>query len=92
LSSIITLAVRTGKFITRNLPSLEYLDDSAGILVKRVKPNFKALGPKVGGLMKKLTETKRMFELMCFNSKSIRIRLQADIGFLESEISRRKYN
>ena len=55
-----------------NVESLEYLDDSAGILVKRVKPNFKALGPKVGGLMKKLTEKVAEFS-------------QIDINYLEDK-------
>ncbi|CAN5453434.1 isoleucine--tRNA ligase [soil metagenome] len=38
-----------------NVEAIEYLHDASGILVKRVKPNFKALGPKIGGLMKQLT-------------------------------------
>jgi isoleucyl-tRNA synthetase len=33
---------------------LEYLKDTAGILVKRVKPNFKTLGPRYGKVMKQL--------------------------------------
>jgi isoleucyl-tRNA synthetase len=38
-----------------NIESIEFLDDASNILVKKLKPNFKALGPKVGGLMKQLT-------------------------------------
>jgi isoleucyl-tRNA synthetase len=35
-----------------NVKELEYLDDSAGILVKKIKPNFKTLGPRFGKSMK----------------------------------------
>jgi isoleucyl-tRNA synthetase len=31
-----------------NIKSVEYLDDASGVLSKKVKPNFKALGPKFG--------------------------------------------
>jgi isoleucyl-tRNA synthetase len=35
-----------------NIKSVEYLDDASGVLSKKVKPNFKALGPKFGKDMK----------------------------------------
>jgi isoleucyl-tRNA synthetase len=35
-----------------NIKSIEYITDTAGILVKKIRPNFKVLGKKVGGLMK----------------------------------------
>jgi isoleucyl-tRNA synthetase len=38
-----------------NVEEIEFLDDAGTMLVKKIKPNFKALGPKVGGLMKQLT-------------------------------------
>lgn len=37
-----------------NVKELEYLDESAGFLVKRIKPNFKTLGPRYGKLMKEI--------------------------------------
>jgi isoleucyl-tRNA synthetase len=37
-----------------NVEEMQFLDDDAGILVKKVKPNFKSLGPKAGGMMKEL--------------------------------------
>ncbi|MFM2155904.1 MAG: hypothetical protein RL516_653 [Bacteroidota bacterium] len=40
-----------------NVEALEYMSDDNSILVKKVKPNFKALGPKIGGLMKQLAAT-----------------------------------
>ncbi|MGR3810650.1 isoleucine--tRNA ligase [Jiulongibacter sp. NS-SX5] len=35
-----------------NIKAVEYLDDDSGVLSKKVKPNFKALGPKYGKDMK----------------------------------------
>ncbi len=37
-----------------NVKEIEYLSDTAGILVKRIKPNFKTLGPRYGKLMKEI--------------------------------------
>lgn len=39
-----------------NVKDLEYITDTAGILVKRLKPDFKKLGPRYGKLMKPLAE------------------------------------
>jgi isoleucyl-tRNA synthetase len=33
---------------------VEYIDDTASVLVKKIKPNFKTLGPRYGKLMKEL--------------------------------------
>ncbi|TCO08806.1 isoleucine--tRNA ligase [Natronoflexus pectinivorans] len=35
-----------------NVKEMEYLKDSSGVLVKKIKPNFKVLGPKYSKLMK----------------------------------------
>ncbi len=35
-----------------NVKEVEFIDDASGILKKRVKPNFKALGPRFGKQMK----------------------------------------
>ena len=37
-----------------NVKGVEYITDTTGIVKKRVKPNFKVLGPKVGPNMKKI--------------------------------------
>ncbi|MCX6235395.1 MAG: isoleucine--tRNA ligase [Bacteroidetes bacterium] len=37
-----------------NVKEIEYLSDISGILVKKIKPNFKTLGPKYGRLMKQI--------------------------------------
>jgi isoleucyl-tRNA synthetase len=38
-----------------NVKELEYLKDTSGILVKKIKPNFKVLGPRYGKMMKELS-------------------------------------
>jgi isoleucyl-tRNA synthetase len=35
-----------------NVKEIEYLTETAGIIVKKIKPNFKALGPRFGKMMK----------------------------------------
>lgn len=42
-----------------NVKEIEYVSDTAGIVTKKAKPNFKALGPKLGTLMK---QAKSIFE------------------------------
>ncbi len=37
-----------------NIKQIEYLTEDSGILVKKIKPDFKALGPKYGKMMKQL--------------------------------------
>ncbi len=55
-----------------NLKSIEYITDTSGIISKKIKPNFKALGPKVGKDMKLVAEA--------LNNMS-----QQDISRLENE-------
>ena len=38
-----------------NVKEIEYITDTAGILVKRIKPNFKTLGPRFGKQMKEVS-------------------------------------
>ncbi len=38
-----------------NVKKVEFLYDSAGIIKKKIKPNFKTLGPKYGKLMKQIS-------------------------------------
>jgi isoleucyl-tRNA synthetase len=37
-----------------NIKSIQYVDSAAGILVKKIKPDFKKLGPRYGKIMKDL--------------------------------------
>jgi isoleucyl-tRNA synthetase len=38
-----------------NVKEVEYIDDTASILVKKIKPDFKSLGPRYGKLMKEIS-------------------------------------
>ncbi|GAB3928340.1 isoleucine--tRNA ligase [Larkinella terrae] len=40
-----------------NVKSVEFIDDASGILKKKIKPNFKTLGPKFGPMMKDVATT-----------------------------------
>jgi isoleucyl-tRNA synthetase len=55
-----------------NVKEMEYLGDSSGVLVKRIKPNFKELGPRFGKSMKSI-------------SAAVAQMSQADIARLERE-------
>jgi len=55
-----------------NVKELQYLDDTEGVLVKKIKPNFKTLGPRFGKAMKAVSAA--------INSMS-----QSDIALLERE-------
>ncbi len=44
-----------------NVKTVEYLGDDAGILVKKIKPNFKTLGPRFGKLMKQIAAVVMQF-------------------------------
>jgi isoleucyl-tRNA synthetase len=44
-----------------NVKELEYLIDTAGVLVKSIKPNFKTLGPKYGKIMKQIAAEVNQF-------------------------------
>ena len=38
-----------------NVKEVEFIDDTASILVRKIKPNFKTLGPRYGKLMKEIS-------------------------------------
>jgi isoleucyl-tRNA synthetase len=38
-----------------NVKSVEYIHETEGVLVKKIKPDFKVLGPKYGKLMKQIS-------------------------------------
>lgn len=44
-----------------NVKGIEFISDSAGILVKKIKPNFKSLGPKFGKQMKAIAALVNQF-------------------------------
>ncbi len=37
-----------------NVKEMEFITDTSGVLVKKIKPNFKTLGPKYGKIMKQI--------------------------------------
>jgi isoleucyl-tRNA synthetase len=45
-----------------NIKEIEYLSETAGILVKKIKANFKTLGPKYGKLMKQIANEIESFD------------------------------
>ena len=65
--SRIMIPVTNGKFKERfeavkdlilsevNVKEVEYIEDTSGILVKKIKPNFKTLGPRYGKMMKQIS-------------------------------------
>ncbi len=55
-----------------NVKAVEYLSDATGIIHKKIKPNFKTLGPKYGKLMKEISNAIGQFS-------------QQDIGTLERD-------
>jgi isoleucyl-tRNA synthetase len=44
-----------------NVKEIELLKDTTGVLVKKIKPNFKALGPRFGKQMKSIAEIVNQF-------------------------------
>jgi isoleucyl-tRNA synthetase len=44
-----------------NVKEVEYIDDTASVLVKKIKPNFKTLGPRYGKLMKEISTAISLF-------------------------------
>lgn len=44
-----------------NVKELEYITDTKGVLVKKIKPNFKTLGPKFGKQMKEISSAVAAF-------------------------------
>lgn len=45
-----------------NVKEIEYITEDSGVLVKKIKPNFKSLGPKYGKLMKQLAAAINQFD------------------------------
>ena len=44
-----------------NVKELELLSDTTGVLVKKIKPNFKSIGPKYGKQMKSISKAVNQF-------------------------------
>ena len=59
-----------------NVKELEYLDDTTGVLVKKIRPNFKTLGPRYGKLMKQIASA-----IASFTAEDI-ARIESDGRFM----------
>ncbi|WP_275315871.1 isoleucine--tRNA ligase [Tenacibaculum bernardetii] len=68
-----------------NVKEIELLDDASGILVKQIKPNFKALGPKFGKDMKLIAS-----EIQRFTQEDI-IKIEKE-GTISVEINDKMIN
>lgn len=62
-----------------NVKELDFMDADSGVLVKKIKPNFKTLGPKYGKDMKSISAT-----ILQFQNSDIQ-QIESD-GFIELEI------
>ena len=49
-----------------NIKEIEFISDTDGVITKKIKPNFKTLGPKLGGDMKLVAE-----QISAFSQKQI---------------------
>ncbi len=45
-----------------NVKEVEFLTDTEGVIKKRIKPNFKTLGPKYGKIMKQISTAVNLFD------------------------------
>ncbi|MDO6812749.1 isoleucine--tRNA ligase [Tenacibaculum soleae] len=68
-----------------NVKEIELLDDASGILVKQIKPNFKALGPKFGKDMKLIAN-----EIQKFTQEDI-IKIEKE-GVISVEVNDKMIN
>ena len=48
-------AVRDLVLTEVNVKEVEYIEDTSSLLIRKIKPNFKALGPRYGRLMKEIS-------------------------------------
>jgi len=72
-----------------NVKSLSFVENTAGILVKRIKPDFKKLGPKCGKQMKQVAaifKEMRQDEIAAFENQS-GCKINIDGQIIDVEIS-----
>nr|MBC7611604.1 isoleucine--tRNA ligase [Pseudopedobacter sp.] len=67
-----------------NIKDIEYITDTAGFIKKKIKPNFKTLGKKLGKNMKEIAAA-----ITNFNDEAIAVFEQK--GFIEIETGTAKY-
>lgn len=77
-----------------NVKTIEFIDDTSGILVKDIKPNFKVLGPRFGKDMKHVSQAIQKMDAKAIaeleRNKSIELQINGEatrINLEEVEIS-----
>ena len=70
-----------------NVKGIEFITDASGILVKKIKPNFKTLGPKYGKMMKQIAAVITEFSNADINKIEQDGIYMAEIGGEKIEIS-----
>lgn len=70
-----------------NVKEIEYITDTSGVLVKNIKPNFKVLGKKVGGLMKEVAALIVTFSQEQIQTLEQEKRLLVEIGGKSIELT-----
>ncbi|MGL4673984.1 MAG: class I tRNA ligase family protein, partial [Wohlfahrtiimonas sp.] len=69
-----------------NVKTLEYVDENSGILVKRIRPDFKKLGPRFGKEMKAVAAAIQVMEQDAINQFSKAGTYLLDVNGEEKEI------
>ncbi len=69
-----------------NVKELEYVDENSGVLVKRIRPDFKKLGPRFGKEMKAVAAAIQTMEQDAINEFSKAGTYMLDVNGVEKEI------
>lgn len=69
-----------------NIKEIEYLEADNAILVKGIKPNFKALGPKIGANMKALTAAVAAMDQSQIRTIETEGKIKLNLGQMEFEL------
>ncbi|NNC95523.1 MAG: isoleucine--tRNA ligase [Chitinophagales bacterium] len=71
-----------------NVKEIEYVTDTSGVIVKKIKPDFKKLGPKFGPMMKDVSKAINDFGQDEINTLEMGDTIKLSIAGKELEISR----
>jgi isoleucyl-tRNA synthetase len=80
-------AVKKLIFTEVNVKELEYISDTTGILVKKIKPNFKTLGPKYGKQMKGISAAIAAFSQLDIAAMEQQNRWKMNIDGVEVDLT-----
>jgi len=72
-----------------NVKTIEFIDDTSGILVKDVKPNFKVLGPRFGKEMKHVAQAIQKMDVKAIahieSQKVIELQVNGEVTMISLE-------